>query len=66
MPINVNELEDLLSNHLNPLFVNSVVKGLHNGFWPWADTHLGEYPDTLDEILGDPKDPAHRDFICAQ
>ena len=65
-PINVDEFEDLLSNHPNPLFVNSVVKGLRDGFWPWADTHQGEYPDTLDESLADPKDPGQLDFICAQ
>ena len=55
-----------LSGHPNPLFVNSVVKGLHDGFWPWADTHLGEYPDTLDESMPDPKDKREFEFICAQ
>ena len=65
-PINVDEFERLLTNHPNPLFVHSVVKGLRNGFWPWADTHFGEYPDTLDESLPDPKDNRELDFICAQ
>jgi hypothetical protein len=65
-PINVNEFEDLLTGHPNPLFVNSVLKGLRNGFWPWADTHLGEYPDTLDESLADPKGQKEFDFVCAQ
>ena len=64
-PININEFEGLLANHPNPLFVQSVAKGLCNGFWPWADTHLGEYPDTLDESLPDPKDNQQREFICA-
>ena len=65
-PIDVDEFEDLLVHHPNPLFVNSVVKGLRDGFWPWADTHIGEYPDTLDESLDDPKDQEQLDFICAQ
>ena len=65
-PINIDEFEGLLTNHPNPLFVHSVIKGLRNGFWPWADTHLGEYPDTLDESLPDPKDSRELDFICVQ
>ena len=65
-PINVDEFENLLGNHPNPLFVQSVLKGLRNGFWPWADTHLGEYPDTLDESIGDPRDQKELEFICSQ
>ena len=65
-PINTDEFEGLLTNHPNPLFVQSVVKGLRNEFWPWADTRLGEYPDTLDESLPDPKDSRELEFICAQ
>ena len=65
-PINVDEFEELLINHPNPLFAQSVVKGLCNGFWPWADTHLGEYPDTLDESLGDPNGEKEAIFICTQ
>ena len=65
-PINVDKFENLLSNHPNPLFVQSVLKGLRNGFWPWADTHLGEYPDTWDESIPDPKDEKELQFICSQ
>ena len=65
-PINVDEFENLLGNHPNPLFVQSVIKGLWNGFWPWADTHLGEYPDTWDESIPDPKYQKEFDFICSQ
>ena len=65
-PIDVDVFEDLLVHNPNPLFVNSVVKGLCDGFWPWADTHIGEYPDMLDESLDDPKDQGQLDFICAQ
>ena len=65
-PINVEKFENLLGNHPNPLFVQSVLKGLRNGFWPWANTHLGEYPDTLDESIGDPRDQKELEFICSQ
>ena len=65
-PINVERFEHLLKNHPNPLFVNSVVNGFRNGFWPWADTHIGDYPDTVDESLGDPKGINELKFICEQ
>jgi hypothetical protein len=65
-PINVENFEKLLINHPNPPFVKSVVSGLRTGFWPWADTHVGVYPDTLDESLQDPSNPMELDFICEQ
>ena len=65
-PIDVSMFERLLVRHPNPLFVKSVVDGLQNGFWPWADTHIGDYPDTLDENLGDPKGENELNFICEQ
>ena len=65
-PVNVDEFEGLLSSHPNRPFVNSVISGFRNGFWPWADTHTGEYPHTLDESLGDPRDPKEFVFICGQ
>ena len=65
-PINVDTLESLLVRHPNPPFVKSVLAGLRDGFWPWADTHIGEYPDTLDESIGDPSNQRELDFICEQ
>jgi hypothetical protein len=65
-PINVDELERSLIKHPNPSFVQSVLKGFRDGFWPWADTRLGEYPDTWDESIGDPRTQEEVDFICAQ
>ncbi|KAF8547082.1 hypothetical protein OG21DRAFT_1399916, partial [Imleria badia] len=47
-PINVNRFEALLSSHPNQPFVQSVCWGLHGGFWPYADTHYGEWPLTWD------------------
>ena len=38
----------VLKSHPNQPLVVSVCCGLCEGFWPWADTQSGEYPDTLD------------------
>ena len=65
-PINIDEFSGLLTDHPNPRFVNSVLKGFKDGFWPWADTHVGEYPDTLDESVGDPRGEKEFEFICNQ
>jgi hypothetical protein len=37
-PINVDLFESYLINHPNRAYVNSVCRGLRDGFWPWA-TH---------------------------
>ena len=46
-PINVDRFEQLLESHPNQPLVMSVCHGLHEGFWPWANTHSREYPGTL-------------------
>ena len=38
-PINVDHFENLLESHPNHPFVESVCRGLQEGFWPWVDTH---------------------------
>lgn len=62
-PVNVEHFEQLLQTHPNCPFVDSVCKGLREGFWPWADTHYESYPSIVDESLGMPRDSAERDFI---
>jgi hypothetical protein len=47
-PINIDRLAALLVNHPNPPFVTSVLRGLREGFWPWADTQHEIYPVTKD------------------
>jgi hypothetical protein len=47
-PVNIDRLESLLVNHPNPPFVASVLRGLREGFWPWADTQHEVYPLTKD------------------
>jgi hypothetical protein len=46
--------------------VCSVCRGLREGFWPWADTRIGEYPDTHSEDRGTPADPDKAAFLRAQ
>jgi hypothetical protein len=65
-PIQVDNLEKLLVRHPNPAFVQSVINGFRAGFWPWADTRVGEYPYEVDESFGDPKDQREFKFICEQ
>ena len=64
-PIFVERFEDLES-HPNQPFVKSVCRVLREGFWPWADTHIGEYPDTLDASLPEPENPDEAQFIRDQ
>ncbi|KAJ7920425.1 hypothetical protein B0H13DRAFT_2319476 [Mycena leptocephala] len=47
-PINVDAFESLLMHHPNQPFVSSVITGLREGFWPWADTRAGVHPDVYD------------------
>ena len=65
-PINVNLFECLLSDHPNPSFINSVCIGLHEGFWPWADTLKDGYPSIYDGARPTPCDNKKADFIYAQ
>jgi hypothetical protein len=49
-PINVDRFEKYLKKqpkkHPNPRFVNSVLRGLREGFWPYADTSDPDLPRT--------------------
>lgn len=65
-PINVDVFERLLVTHPNQPFVASVCRGLHEGFWPWADTHPGIYPDIVDESFPTPKNSDEATFLRTQ
>ncbi|RDB25644.1 hypothetical protein Hypma_006531 [Hypsizygus marmoreus] len=65
-PINVNQFEKLLATHPNQPFVKSVCRGLREGFWPWANTHLPGYPPTHDASLPPPADEFQATFLRAQ
>jgi hypothetical protein len=65
-PINVDRFEKLLLSHPNQPFVKSVCRGLREGFWPWADTHIDEYPDSLDLSFPIPDDVDEAQFLRDQ
>jgi hypothetical protein len=65
-PINVSRLRSLTLAHPNRLFVESVLEGLTNGFWPWADTTLEGYPATHDESRPLRLSPEKEEFLLNQ
>ncbi|RDB17081.1 hypothetical protein Hypma_001927 [Hypsizygus marmoreus] len=65
-PIKVDVFESLLAAHPNQPFVKSVCRGLREGFWPWANTHLPNYPITHDASLPPPSNPVNAAFIRSQ
>lgn len=64
-PIRVSVLNDLLADHPNQSFVDSVCHGLLHGFWPFADTSKTTLPTTLDvhEYISE---PTHIEFARQQ
>jgi len=48
-PIKIPALAYLLRSHPNRPFVDLVLNGLRDGFWPWASMVMEGYPVTLDE-----------------
>jgi hypothetical protein len=65
--LNVERFESLLKRHPNPTFVQSVMAGLRDGFWPWMRTHHDEgYPETWDNSWAPPASERERNFINSQ
>ncbi|EMD33084.1 hypothetical protein CERSUDRAFT_98692 [Gelatoporia subvermispora B] len=64
-PINIDRFDELLRDHPNRPFVKSVVRGLREGFWPWAE-RPEEYPVTWDEVRPEPTDEAVAAFLETQ
>ncbi|OBZ71265.1 hypothetical protein A0H81_08358 [Grifola frondosa] len=65
-PIHVDHFEALLDGHPNPAFVRSVLRGLREGFWPWASSPPASYPVTWDEDWPPPGDEATLAFLREQ
>jgi hypothetical protein len=63
--INVDAFKSLLIDHPNPSFVQSVVDGLLEGFWPLADIPK-HYPETWDNPIREPRTERERDFLRTQ
>ncbi len=65
-PIHVDRFEALLVDHPNQPFVQSVTRGLREGFWPFADERPSGYPDTWDEVRPLLADEHARQFLREQ
>ncbi|KAI0352123.1 hypothetical protein OH77DRAFT_1409764, partial [Trametes cingulata] len=65
-PINVGRFEELLADHPNQDFAKSVVRGLREGFWPFAEPKPDEFPDTWDERRDPPTEDVARRFLRDQ
>jgi hypothetical protein len=65
-PINITVFCKLLQNHPNRAFVESILKGLSEGFWPCADTALDGYPLTWDNSYQPLKNEEHLAFVQEQ
>ncbi|RDX39626.1 hypothetical protein OH76DRAFT_1325359, partial [Lentinus brumalis] len=65
-PIQVDRFEALLADHPNQPFVQSVTRGLREGFWPFADEKPPEYPETWDEVRPPLAEERARQFLRDQ
>jgi len=63
--INIKKLGELLRNHPNQPFVQSVLVGLTEGFWPWAEQRDG-YPVTHCEPQHPPRNDQEHEFMLSQ
>jgi len=63
--INTEKFNNLLHDHPNQPFVQSVIIGLTEGFWPWAEPQDGYLPLTmnLSTLRGT---TCERDFLLSQ
>ncbi|KAI0323360.1 hypothetical protein GY45DRAFT_1264713, partial [Cubamyces sp. BRFM 1775] len=65
-PVRVERFAELLQDHPNQPFVQSVVRALREGFWPYADAKPPSYPDTWDERRPGRLDDDAAAFLQAQ
>jgi hypothetical protein len=65
-PINVDIFQSLLKSHPNPNFVKSICTGLHEGFWPRADTLHDSFPVMHDKSQPTPSNKKHATFLHDQ
>ena len=65
-PINIARYASMLRTHPNQPLVVSVLRGLREGFWPWANTVESGRPPIVDNSDREIRDPTHRVFIQNQ
>ena len=66
MTVNIKHFKFLLQSHPNQQFIQSVCKGLCEGFWPWADTLKPEYSTTHNASLPTLKEQSEASFLRSQ
>ena len=64
--IDINTFEKLLTHHLNHSFIDSLLVGLYEGFWPFADMTKEGYPKLWDGLWHLPKSEQECDFLEEQ
>ena len=64
--IRVDVFKQLLTHHLNQPFIDSVIVGLWEGFWPFADTMKEGYPKLWDGLYWPLKTEKERLFLMEQ
>ncbi len=65
-PINVDVFQSLLFHHPNRPFVDSVLAGLQEGFWPWANMLSPHFPSSYTQEPNSCYDEVHLSFFCDQ
>ncbi|KIN94154.1 hypothetical protein M404DRAFT_63218, partial [Pisolithus tinctorius Marx 270] len=65
-PINVDHFEELLHDHPNQNFIQSICCGLCEGFWPYMHTHHCDWPPTWDNSCCPLKSAEEIEFINTQ
>jgi len=65
-PIHTGHFKNLLETHPNQPFVDSVVRGLEEGFWPWASTVDSGRPEVVDNSGRMVREESHLTFIREQ
>ncbi|CDO72461.1 hypothetical protein BN946_scf184980.g2 [Trametes cinnabarina] len=48
-PLNVDRFQELLATHPNRALVDSVCRGFREGFWPFANPSVGDFPSSWEE-----------------
>jgi len=65
-PIKIDVFNSLLSDHPNRPFVDSVLAGLREGFWPWANTLSPHLPPSHVQEPNGQYDETHLSFFREQ
>ncbi|KAF8810289.1 MFS general substrate transporter [Phlegmacium glaucopus] len=65
-PIKVDKFKEYLRDHPNQAYVDSVCRGLREGFWPWAKSDDPALWETYDNSHRPIRQPDHMAFVREQ